>query len=375
MERDDIREIIARNIARIVNQQSLTNIAFAKRCKISTGMANKILNAKVSITVAILYNIAEGLGVPLKVILKDIVVKDADEIVVSTEPANIYCGILSIGDRRLCAIASEDGKNDFLSMQEFDGSIVLTDSPSVIIQTIKKSINTLYGKTIKDFKKVNIAVVAHCYELEEALRKFTSSAQKHFANVVVLPDWKATYRAAFGNKDGISLVVDKGISIAYQHNGDIKKYGGWGFPIYDLGGEYWLGMMSVRHTIEVEEGFSEKSLLSREIIAKHGGKLETLIEECIRNNRNPDIYSIFCDMLMHAYANNCTKAKSIFAEGFSYIERALNAIDTKMGRKNKISINGSLAGVYSQHIEESRRLSPVDDEVKLAYLCAVARGE
>jgi N-acetylglucosamine kinase-like BadF-type ATPase/transcriptional regulator with XRE-family HTH domain len=373
VERDHIRDVIAKNIAKLVNQQSLTNIAFAKRCKISTGMANKILNAKVSITVATLYNIADGLGVSLKVILKGIAVDHADEPEIAIDTASIYCGILSMGDRRLCAVTSEVQKSEFASMKEFDGSIVLTDSPSVIIQTIKRSVNSLLGGTVKDFKKVNVAVVAHCYELEEALRKLVLSAQKHFANIAVFPDWKATYRAAFGKQDGISLVVDKGVSISYQHGDEIKKYGGWGFPIYDLGGEYWLGMVSVRHTIQVVEGFDEKSLLSREILAKFGGKLETLIEECIRNNRNPDIYSNFCDMLLHAYANGCPKAQSILDEGYSYIGRALDAIDGKVGQQNKISINGSLAGVYGRYIGKARVLDPVDDEVKLMLLCDIAR--
>ena len=53
----------------MVRREVITNSEFAARCNISTGMANKVLNKKVNVTVGTLCNIASGLSVSLSDLL------------------------------------------------------------------------------------------------------------------------------------------------------------------------------------------------------------------------------------------------------------------------------------------------------------------
>lgn len=140
-----------------------------------------------------------------------------------------------------------------------------------------------------------------------------------------------------------------------------------------MGGEYWLGTMAVRHTIQVAEGFAEKSRLSRTVLAKYQGKLERLIEYCVKNMKDFDKYSEFCGMLVESYFAGGKAAKKILSDGFAEIEAMINRIDSIVTTQLPISVNGSLAHVYIRFIDESRLIDQVGDQDKVALLADVAK--
>ena len=168
-------------------------------------------------------------------------------------------------------------------------------------------------------------------------------------------------------------MVDKGVSLSYMHQGHLRKLGGWGFPIYDMGGEYWLGLMAVRHTIEAQEGFQASSALSRSILSKYDMRLEKLIEFCIKSHIGPNMYCQFSDQLLHAYFSGDSAAKAILTEGFSYVSRAIDKVDQTIGIKASISLNGSLAPLYKPFLESSRLISDIGNSVKTSLLADIAR--
>ena len=162
------------------------------------------------------------------------------------------------------------------------------------------------------------------YEFEDTRIRFINYASRLFQQVIILPDWQITYMKAFGKREGISLVVEKGASLSYRHNDQLKKIGGWKFPVYDLGGENWLGVETIKHTIEAFEGFVPMSKLAHNVLAKFNGKIERITEVCFKGNKDTDIYSLFTETLLYNYFIGDQAAKNIVENGFEKVNALIS---------------------------------------------------
>lgn len=217
-----VNKTIAGNIRKIMAEKSLSNSDVVKMTGISAGTVSKILNQQLKVTADKLYDFSEGLGVPVVELL------DGLENVISTgrpkkkqtsSLSDLYVGVLSIGDRRICCV--KDNQGNVVGESELTESLVLTEPFSTILANIRSSIGIALGRDnpldSHELKSIHLAIVVHCYEFEETRLKYRDSALKYFKSVEILSDWQITYLASFGNKNGISLVVDKGVSLSYMH--------------------------------------------------------------------------------------------------------------------------------------------------------------
>lgn len=367
---------IARNITEILKLKKLTATHASKLCHISNGTMSKILQGQMNMSVGLLLSIANGLGVSVDDIVSGAYTpsQSLHKIVLKTSLPLLFVGILTVGDKRLTCVQDQDGIT--LGTSELEGSLALTDTFPGLLQSIIKSIAiALQQKPDElDLRAIHLAIVTHCYELEETRERYLFNGLKHFKSFQILADWQLTYLAAFSEFPGISLVVDKGVSLSYVLDNKLEKLGGWGFPIYDLGGEYWLGLMAVRHTIEAFEGFDQKTELSQNVLTRFDGKLERLIEYCIKNNKTNEIYCEFCQQLLYSFLSNGRRAKEILMEGYHYIDRAIQKVDQAAGQPLKISLNGSLANIYRPFIDPARLLKKINEESKANILSGVARN-
>jgi glucosamine kinase len=168
---------------------------------------------------------------------------------------------------------------------------------------------------------------------------------------------------------GISLIIDKGVSLSYRHNREIKKLGGWKFPVYDLGGENWLGVETIRHTIQAKEGYIPMSDLAHNVLAKFNGKIEKITEICFKRN-DPDIYCLFTEPLLRSHFTGDPAANSIIQLGFQSIHQLVDRADNILGEKGRIALSGSLANIYKSYFKPNHRLIPSSTDAEKASLLA-----
>lgn len=376
MEKIKVTEQLANNVRQLMKAMNLSSIELAKRCSISAGTVSKIINGNMSITITLLATICEGLKVPAEVLLEGIIAKDYPVVSVEQEsPAmnDLFVAILSINHKRITCI--QDKKGNTLGTSELHGDLDLAEPIPSVFSNIVASIDAaLLGYKSDDYLKcLHLTVVTQSYEFEKTKEKFKSYLKKYFKSVGIWADWQITYLAAFQQSNGISLVVDKGISLSYRQNGEIKKLGGWKFPIYDLGGENWLGLTVIRHAIEAYEGHVPMSNLAKEILTKFDWKIGNILEFCFKTDKNPDVYCTFYNMLLHSYLTGDEAAKKIVTEGFGFINKLIKKTDETLREKRKIAINGSLTTLYSNLLPQSRLVKPIALEKNLDVLLDIAK--
>ncbi len=372
MEKKQVIQTIANNIKSLLLKKSMQAVDLAHNCKISTTTISKIMNGNMGISVPMTITLAEGLGVEVEDILNGIIKKRSQEDAEKKIPANkneFSVGILSINNKRITCI--KDNTGNVLGNSELDGGLDLTGTSSNLLELIKESVYATQlnenSSSIK-LKEINLNLVMQSYEFEETRKKFIYIAKKHFKDVVLMSDWQITYFAAFGEKQGISLITDKGVSLCYKNNDCLKKLGGWKFPIYDLGGENWLGLETIRHTIEAAEGYVPISKLARNVLAKFNGKIEKITETCFINDRDPDIYCFFTDLLLRSYFSKDSAAKEILERGFRLISRTIEKVDSLSENPLKIAISGSLTDIYKPFFKKERLIKVPNEMTKVNLL-------
>lgn len=374
MDKNKVLVVIANNLKKLLNQSEMSPSELAKACNVSAGSISKIAKGAMSITIPMAMNIAEGLGVDLNDLLEGLVVEPAKKAAekkkepVSTE--SFFIGILSLNNKRITCVKDKEGQ--IIGTSELEGGLDLVETSSHLLHLIQESIFAACPNGQLDHEKLKSAklnLVTQSYEFEESRMKFKFFAEKHFKEVMLLADWQLSYLAVFENKEGISLITDKGVSLSYIHNGKVKKLGGWKFPIYDLGGENWLGVETIRHTIEAKEGYVPMSNLAHNVLAKFNGKIEKITETCFKRN-DADIYCLFAEPLYRNYFMGDEAAKAIIASGFQAVYRSVERADEIIGKKTKIALSGSLTDIYKSFFPADR-LTPTSSEADKASILAV----
>ncbi len=362
-----------------MNDRQLSSKELAKKCRISQASVSRIINADVAVTAPVLVALSNGLGVSVDEILLGTIHIDvnAHKLEQKEEKDVLYAGILSINHKRITAIKNYLGK--IIGTSDLAGDLDLAEAPPSVLQTIKQSINEALNGTEYsgvNGKQISLTVVVQSYEFEDTRERFEHLASKNFHSVRILPDWQITYLAAFKKSPGLSVVADKGVSLSYMQNGVLKKLGGWKFPVYDLGGENWLGAQTVQHTIEAFEGFAPMSDLATRVLAKYNGKIEKITETYFKSGRDTDVFCRFADILIRSYFAGEDTAKNIVKQGFAQIDKLVQHADSILGAQYKIALNGSLKDVYEPFFIDSNRLIPSpNDEQKVALLADFIRTE
>lgn len=370
MEKKQILSIVANNLRVLMNKQGLSVSELARRCDISTGTVSKIMSGQMALTIITAMRIADGLNVTIDQLMQGLInptisstpQEDAEDL----DEFNV--GILSLGNRRITCILDQTGT--VIATSELSGGLDLVETSGKLMHAIQEAITaaveTLDNQTIH-LKQMKLKLVTQSYEFESTRQKFMHFAERYFKEVILLSDWQLTCLSIFNDKQGISLVVDKGVSLSYQHEGVIKKLGGWKFPVYDLGGENWLGVETIRHTVEAVEGYVPMSALAQTVLSKFNGKIEAITETCFKAGMGADVFCTFTPFLLHAYFTHDPAAIRIIDKGVAAIQKMIARVDAITGQELDIAMHGSLLDIYKNTIDPKRLIAyvPIIHNVEL----------
>ncbi len=370
MEKKQILSIVANNLRVLMNKQGLSVSELARRCDISTGTVSKIMAGQMALSIITAMRIADGLNVTIGELMQGLmnpatnatVQEDAEDL----DEFNV--GILSLGNRRVTCILAQTGT--VIATSELNGGLDLAETSGKLMHSIQEAITaaleTLDKQTIK-LKQMRLKLVTQSYEFESTRQKFMYFAERYFKEVILLSDWQLTCLSIFNDKPGVSLVVDKGVSLSYQHEGVINKLGGWKFPVYDLGGENWLGAETIRHTVEAAEGYVPMSALAQTVLSKFNGKIEAITETCFKGGLGADVFCSFTPFLLRAYFTEDPAAVEIIDKGVAAIQKMIARVDAITGEKLDIALHGSLLDIYKNKIDPKRFIAyvPITHNVEL----------
>lgn len=382
-------EKIVKNINSSLAKMKISKNELAKLSGLPMSTIGRILSGERNFTVDKMIPIARALNMDLADFFVGIKTKDIKEQKENslTKENLLSAGILSIGKKRLTCII--DSEKNIIGTSELSGDLDLAESTSNLLEDISISICTaIENSSIESYKnlsrteirqaeffsKIDLKIVTQSYEFMEKRKNFIYKANQLFHTVIHMPDWQITYLTDFNESKGISLVIDKGVSLSYMHQGTLKKLGGWKFPVYDFGGENWLGAKTIHHTIEATEGLIPPSKLAAEVLSNYDGKIEKITEACFHSGaRSSDVYSSFITPLIRFYFLGDENAKSIVLSGFKEIKKLIHRAEEDLKTPSKIAIHGSLSEVYKHHLDPCQLIKASDDESKVLLLSGITK--
>jgi N-acetylglucosamine kinase-like BadF-type ATPase len=380
---------IVENINNALRLSKMTKNELAKLSGLPMSTIGRILSGERNFTVDKMVPIARALNVGIDEFFQGVQTRDMEKepLGSTSDKPLLSAGILSIGRQRITCIKDADKK--VIGRSVLAGDLDLAEPITNLLADIEDSIcAALSNSSVKKYhlmpeseirqgeflETINLNLVTQSYEFLEKRKNFIYKASQLYNSVIHMPDWQISYLSDFKNTQGIALIVDKGVSLSFMHQGKLQKLGGWKFPTYDIGGENWLGNQAVQHTIEAVEGLSKPSQLSSEILAKYDGKLEKLVETCFQGAKDTDVFCQFSKVLILRYYQKGKKAQELVQAGFDKIKCLIEAAEKLLQAKPSITVSGSLLDVYRHYIDPARLVRPANNEDKVSVLADINRA-
>lgn len=192
-----------------------------------------------------------------------------------------------------------------------------------------------------------------------------------FGRALVMSDG---YAALIGAGDGQPCaLMTIGTGVAGHRlfaNGTSIQCDGWGWLVGDRGGGCWLGTRAVRHFMEVRDGISGASALSRGVMDQLGG--ETGLADGTLSNLNAHRLASFAPVVLETADQGCAVANAILTRAVDYLAALAGVLDHE---SVPLYLSGGLARVLAPKLTARiGRPAEVIEGAPLRGCFLVARG-
>lgn len=185
-------------------------------------------------------------------------------------------------------------------------------------------------------------------ERQSYLNSFADSWETYTDVVVprcsVVSDLELALFAAFGSSPGTLLIAGTG-SIAAQRlaDGTIRRCGGWGPHVDDVGGGRWVGTMALRAVARALDGRKRKTNLVRPVAAylRCNGSDITALRNALRNTTASNVARLAPAVLQYATEGD-TVAAEIRSKAAEELVGLLLPILSSAATSRELCMHGSL---------------------------------
>ncbi len=238
-----------------------------------------------------------------------------------------------------------------------DFSLRCGEVPNIFVNKIQHAIEQLseqLGKKINP-KEIGVFLSALQYNRANNRNRIQNIGDKLFYKVVMQPDAITDYQTFIGNKDGICISINDGDAITYSldEGKTIRQFHGYGFPISDVAGNFWLGCEAIKHTIRVKEELEKASILSDKILTLYNDDIELLT--IAANDDYKSSYSQASSLVKELF-NEKKEAYQIVQTSAQKLMAHIDFLDKKTKRKYPLFLSGELAYLYEPFFPEKRLL-------------------
>nr|WP_312578622.1 BadF/BadG/BcrA/BcrD ATPase family protein [Sedimentibacter sp.] len=167
---------------------------------------------------------------------------------------------------------------------------------------------------------------------------------KYGIDTIVLNDAEMTFKAYFGNKDGILVVAGTGSSCYVQKNGAGEMVGGWSHILGDEGGGYHTVIEAFKKIVYMFDYKLPFDKLSNALLDKIGGSSRSVIMDYIYSNEKNTIASLFPIIVDFSEKGDNNAIKLLEDEG-GYLAKTTYAAYRKKDFNEEITI-GLKGGVF-----------------------------
>lgn len=257
----------------------------------------------------------------------------------------------------VCDVKTQTKKNML-----FQFALGVGQKPNEFMDTLISSVQTVIKKNYnEEVSNREIAIYASVpqYEAVTTRTKIQELGEELFAKFILESDAISSYRAIFGNKSGVLVIINDGNSIVYSSdNGNkIIQLQGYGFPISDVAGNYWVGCEAVKYVVNVKESLEPSSILSDRILALFNDDVYFLADSVLRT---PSITYTKVSAVVRELIAEDAKSQEIIRNSAKLLLNRIQVIDNKIKSKLPIALAGDLANVYRAYFPKERLINLKD---------------
>lgn len=349
------------SLEKIMDVRKITAKELAHLSKIGYSSLIPIINGNRDCGVTKLVAIANALNCTSDDLLNGVIISHGDSnysINAAIKPQPKYLAVfISLISVTYCMIFEVSSKNKKITMFQFALGCGL--NPDKFLDYLAIALQEVISKNFKETPNNNeIAVFASVqqYEWEENRIKIQQKGNGLFATFILESDAITNYRALFNKDNGILVTINDGNGITYSidHGENIAKVQGYGFPISDVAGNYWIGCEAIKHVINVKEEVEPNSLVSDRILALFNDNIYYLSESLERESKNT--YAKASSVVRELLCED-QKAQDIIKHSTNLLLERIVSIDNKLKTKLPIALAGDLANVYKQFFPKNRLIS------------------
>lgn len=350
---------LSETIERSMNTRGITAKELAVRSKIGYSTLIPILNGTRDFGVSKLVALANALHCSADEILQGLLsVKSKDfygqEMVEQRVPPRYLVVFISLISVTYYIIYETKSKATKTSVLQFP--LGCGQNPDEFLEHILLSLqNTIRHHFKSDVESNEVAVFTSVQQYEWATNreKIQKRGDDLFAKFIIESDVITNHRALLSHKNGILITVNDGNGITYStdHGKNITKLQGYGFPISDVAGNFWIGCEAIKHAINVKENLEPSSLLADKILALYSDNLNRLSEDIVKE---PGSTYLKASTLVRELINEDEKSYAIVKSSADLLLQKIKLLENQLNIKLSIVLTGDLAHLYKGFFPKER---------------------
>jgi glucosamine kinase len=193
-----------------------------------------------------------------------------------------------------------------------------------------------------------------------------------FREAIVETDALIALHGALGEHDGAVAILGTGSIFVARAGGTVRRVGGWGFMLGDLGSGARLGRALLQETLLAHDGVHPASALTNDVLSRFGGDPRRLVEYA--HTAKPGEFGAFAPIVFDHAERGDPIAAALVDGALRSIEEALSAIMAP--DCSRLCLLGGLAHKYESRLSERYRAlvrEPLGDALQGAVALAVSR--
>lgn len=346
-----------KKILQVMQNKALTARALAQQSKIPYTTLMSVLHGTSDTSVSNFSAICDGLGVSADTLLEGIIqpAKLSSSQVKSTPLPQFLIVLISIVKVTYCFLYDVNADSNVHAVLDFplrcgDETDFFIDSVIATVEQLSKDLN----KKI-DLKEVAVFASVQQFGRKPSREKIQNKGTKLFSNFYLESDAVTNHDAFFGEQNGICVTINTGDIITYSLDGGktIHALQGYGFPISDTAGNYWIGCEAIKHVLNVVQGEEANTLVSDRVLGQYNNDINFLSRVA---NESPQEAYLKASSVVKEFVAHQDKAKEIIRKSFELLYKEVQFIDKKTNTELPIVITGELAYLYEEFFDKKRLL-------------------
>lgn len=186
-----------------------------------------------------------------------------------------------------------------------------------------------------------------------------------FARCTVTDDVPTAIAGALGRAAGAVLLIGTGTIVAATDGETLRRAGGWGLTLSDIGSAAWLGRMALARALEAHDGTLPQSELTAGLLAQFDNDPHRIV--AFANDAGAADFGKIAPKVTSAASKGDVHAVSLMKHASTYFSRALDAVGYQVG--DKLCLGGGTGPHYATYLP-TPTVAPLGSSLDGAFMLA-----